>query len=77
MRQLLWFVSLACSLNKICRRNCLQRLEITDERTTKGEVKILKGINKYFMIGGRRSGRPWPENRPKGYRKRRGARRNT
>jgi len=30
-----------------------------------------------MMIGGRRSGRPWPENIPKGYRKRRGDRRNT
>jgi len=42
MRQLLWFVCLACSLNKGCRRNCLQRLEMTDERTTKVEFKILK-----------------------------------
>jgi hypothetical protein len=50
---------------------------MTDERTTKGKVKILKGINKYITIGERRSGRPWPEIRPKGYRKRRGARRNT
>jgi hypothetical protein len=50
---------------------------MTDERTTKGEVEILKGINKYVIIGERRSGRPWPENRPKGYRKRRGVRRNT
>jgi hypothetical protein len=33
---------------------------MTDERTTK-EVKTLKGINKYMMIGGRRSGRPWPK----------------
>jgi len=49
---------------------------MTDDRTTKGEVKILTGINKYMMIGGRRSGRSWPENRPKGYRKRR-MRRNT
>jgi len=50
---------------------------MTDVRTTKGEVKILKGINKYMMIGVRRSGRPWPKNRPKGYRKRRGMRRHT
>jgi len=50
---------------------------MTDDRTTKGEVKILKGIDKYMMIGVRRSGRPWPENRPKVYRKRRGMRRNT